>query len=292
MIEYESFTSFDNKIINYIRWKAQEEKAKLICVHGLGSYAASFNKLGKYAKENNITVTAMDLRGFGTWQYENKWAYSNFLHSIKDLDLLIENECKSIDEANDCFLLGDSLGALLILYWFITGDSSNNITGMIFTSPYFANKSIKHIYRLIRIVGLLFSNKKVKLVQSFDKLTKDKSFEEFDKKVGLGARWLTVGVLLNVLDLSLKIEKYLRRNNVDIPILWLHGENDIVTKSDNILRLSKQMQMSKHTIKVFKSGHHFLLNDLISESVYESIIDFILLKDEKKMRSLLLETVQ
>lgn len=291
MIEYESFTSFDNKIINYITWKAPKEKTKLICIHGLGSYAACFNKLGVYAKKYGVTVTAMDLRGFGTWQYANKWSYSNFDHIISDLDILIKNSFLSKHDEKNCFILGDSLGALLALAWLRNSKISTKISGLIFVSPYFVDNFLKHTYHFLRLLGKVIPNKRIKLVQSFDKLTKDKSFKEFDNKIGLGAKWLSVGVLVNVLELSLAIEKHLSENQIETPILWLHGENDIVTKSNSILKLSKKMQFSKHTIKVFKYGHHFLLNDLISQSVYESIIDFVVQTEEYKMNEILLETV-
>ena len=89
-------------------------KLCLLCIHGLGLNAGSFEFFGKQASKRGLAVYAMDVRGFGAWMNAGGKTQVDFegcLSDVKQTVLAIRQKHPGLP----VFLLGESMGGAIAL---------------------------------------------------------------------------------------------------------------------------------------------------------------------------------
>ena len=96
-------------------WEAKKPKAVILCLHELGLYSGVFDNLGQRMADKNISVYAIDLRGFGGWrEMEKKNAKMDLAKTLAD----VKGSCEEIRKLNKdipVFILGEAMGGALAL---------------------------------------------------------------------------------------------------------------------------------------------------------------------------------
>jgi len=117
-----------------ILWQAKSAppKAMIIAVHGLGLHCASFKKFAERINEKDITVCAMDVRGFGSWRLARGREELDLKNSINDVRGLVKlARIKHPDVP--IFILGESMGGALALRY--AAEFPDTIDGVISSVP-------------------------------------------------------------------------------------------------------------------------------------------------------------
>ncbi|MDR3612214.1 MAG: alpha/beta fold hydrolase [Candidatus Obscuribacterales bacterium] len=117
-----------------ILWRANTAtpKAMVIAVHGLGLHCASFQKFAERLNAENVTVCAMDVRGFGSWRLAKGREELDLRNSINDVRGLVKlAHLKNPDVP--VFILGESMGGALVLRY--AAEYPDTISGVISCVP-------------------------------------------------------------------------------------------------------------------------------------------------------------
>ena len=138
---------------------AENERAGMLIVHGLGEHSGRYAHLVKKMLANGISVFAYDHRGHG--QSSGKRGYVKlFLDYINDVDVMIKQFRETLSPRRPFFLLGHSMGGLIVLNYI--QHASGDISGVIVSSPALGTASRPpaaktFIARLLSIVTPFFS---------------------------------------------------------------------------------------------------------------------------------------
>jgi len=273
-VEYGNFLTDDNKEIPYKKWIAKSSiaHANVIAIHGLGSYLENFNALGEYFVEKGVNVFAIELRGFGRWKYSGKWSYHEFDSLVSDLNVFISKVQSDNNVDLPVFILGDSLGCLISILHML--GYPNKFKGAIFASPFFIKPPYKLITFPLFLLKYLVGDLQIRIVKNLSRLTKNQDFIAFDRELNLGAKSVSFELLYEVVKLSIKCEKQLKKNKISCPFFVAVGEKDVLVNWKNLSHIVKRLATLKQ-FKVYKEGHHLLLNDLPNSQVFKDMVDFI-----------------
>ena len=119
-----SFFSFDETELFYQVWRPdQDSRGFIVLTHGMGEHSECYHQLASDLVQDQWTVYAWDLRGHG--RSDGKRGYvKDFNNMVQDLKCFIDQFKKDEGGANNAFLLGHSLGGLVLLSHLVSEDTS------------------------------------------------------------------------------------------------------------------------------------------------------------------------
>jgi alpha-beta hydrolase superfamily lysophospholipase len=126
--------TIEQRPLPLILWRAKSTppKAVIIAAHGLGLHCASFKKFAERINEEDITVCAMDVRGFGSWQLARGREQLDLKNSINDMRGLVKLTHLKFPDV-PVFILGESMGGALVLRY--AAEFPDTISGVISCVP-------------------------------------------------------------------------------------------------------------------------------------------------------------
>lgn len=130
---------FSGKIITndkislfYKNYPVEDEKARILLVHGLCEHCGRYGHLINLLNENNIGIWTYDHRGHG--QSGGKRGHiESFSNYIDDLSLILEKALSGKPDSIPFFLLGHSMGGLIVINYIQR--HADRIDGVIASSP-------------------------------------------------------------------------------------------------------------------------------------------------------------
>jgi acylglycerol lipase len=128
----DNFSGCDGLNIFYRYHQAGNERARLIIAHGLGEHSGRYGNIFKRLLSKDISIWALDHRGHGK-SGGQRGHILNFEQYLLDLRLMVELVRKDLPEGRKIFLLGHSMGGLIVLYFAL--QSQDLIDGLIASSP-------------------------------------------------------------------------------------------------------------------------------------------------------------
>jgi acylglycerol lipase len=131
-----------------ILWRAKSmpPKAVIIAVHGLGLHCASFKKFAERMTAEDISICAMDVRGFGSWRLARGREELDLRNSINDIRGLVRIAHLKYPNV-PVFILGESMGGALVLRY--AAEYADTINGVISCVP--ADKRYKEKREGLRV---------------------------------------------------------------------------------------------------------------------------------------------
>lgn len=114
-------------------WKAEEPRALVCLVHGLGEYAQRYDGVGKLFQSSNITLMAMDLRGHG--RSSGTRGHTPRKETFLDIDWLVSTAKEQYPDL-PLILYGHSMGGNLVLDYRTCGAQRTLLTGYLITAPW------------------------------------------------------------------------------------------------------------------------------------------------------------
>ena len=127
-----TFTSDDGVKIFYRHYPADSERARVVIAHGLGEHSGRYGNVVERMLLKGISAYVPDHRGHG--QSEGKRGHVlTFVQYLSDLRLSVELAGENRPEGMKLFLLGHSLGGLIVLNF--AQQYPDRIDGVVASSP-------------------------------------------------------------------------------------------------------------------------------------------------------------
>ncbi|HLL55445.1 MAG TPA: lysophospholipase [Myxococcaceae bacterium] len=237
------------------RPRSGDAKAVLVIHHGLKDHADRYNELGELLARKGYAVYAFDMRGHGDSEGDRQWV-DKFDDYVSDLETFTRLSTAK-HPGKPVFLLGHSMGGTVVTMFVL--DRRPPLNGVLLSAP--ALKPGKEVSEfLIATTNVLGSATPGMPVLSLpeeyfthqgpDEMRKDPLVVQ-----GAGpAR--TAKELLGALDTIGK-----RMEEIQAPLLILHGTDDRITNPDGSKDLSQRARSTDKTLKLYPGLYHDLLHE-------------------------------
>lgn len=134
MREFSEHITADDKVrIFYRRFRTEKPVGTLVVVHGLGEHSGRYKEFAAHAMKENFEVFALDLRGHGRSE-GGRGCVDRFDRFGFDLNGLLDFIPKWLTDL-PVFVLGHSLGGLIVAYWALFQVGSVKPQGVILSAP-------------------------------------------------------------------------------------------------------------------------------------------------------------
>jgi len=243
----------------YKTWFPDEPpKATIVIVHGAGEHIDRYKNLVDVLTKSGYALLGYDQRGHG--RSEGKLGHIYSWDDYRgDLRIFI-NKAKQIVPDSPIFVLGHSLGSLIVLDYMI--HYSDGISGAIISGTSLDPEDAAPPFQVFmaKVLSGIYPTFSLKIPLSGKGLSRDlqvaKAYNE-DPLVHWErtARWGTE---------CLKVIKYIESNpdKIDIPILFVHGEKDPLVTAKGAQHFFDRIRDIDKTIYIYKDNLHETLNDL------------------------------
>ena len=229
----------------------------ILCIHGSYCDARIFNYIASRLSENGFNVYSMDLLGHG--KSDGPKGDPNFDDCLTSINEVI----KELRGSSQMFILGHSLGCTFALWY--AHNFKNSINGVIVMAPYVRIRSLKKrsivepsllylSYLFLR--KMLTPNRLVKLTDILPRLivTGGEEMNQLlqDKDLNF---YYSYRYIIDVI--ALRNSKISELADIDVPIIILHGKNDLLVFSEVSKAFFKEINNKQKKIKLFDCDHWF-----------------------------------
>jgi alpha-beta hydrolase superfamily lysophospholipase len=246
-------------------------RAVIAIVHGIGEHSGRYMNVVDYMIPNQIAVYGYDLRGHGKSSDQRGHIDSWKQYRIDLLNFLIMIKSQQLE--CPIFLLGHSLGALIVLDLILT--EPEELAGVITCgTPIEPVGSAKpHLVALARLLSSVYPRFSVDFGLDLNALSRDPAVVKAYKTDPLvhgkvSARWGTE-TLSTIESVKMQVE------DINIPILILHGEADRIHTAEGTRKFFDQIQFHDKEIRVYPFGYHEVHNDLNYQEMLSDLLDWI-----------------
>ncbi|MGD0756718.1 MAG: lysophospholipase [Bacteroidales bacterium] len=244
-------------------------KAVIIFVHGIGEHIHRYDHWAALFNKEGIGFTGVDLPGHGRSD-GNRGDIKSYALLEEMIDILIKG-CNQTFPGCPVYIYGHSLGGGIVLDYLLRRNPK--IRGAIVTSPYlrlaFEPPKIK------LVIASVMKHLLPGLIQptglNADHLSHDKDIVEKYKTDPLVHGKISV----RLFDDSLASAKYslAHASELKIPVLMLHGSDDMLTSPEGSLEFAGKTKMVE--LKIWDGGYHELHNEPFKDEVFKYIMDWI-----------------
>jgi len=250
-------------------WQANNTKAVVVLVHGMGEHSGRYKHVAKKMTENDFSVVAFD--HFGHGKTAGKRGHNPSFEAV------LESISKTVEIAKQLFpnvpifLYGHSMGGNAVINYSLK--KANDLKGIIATSPF---------------LKLAFEPPKIKLVVG--------------KLLQKIAPSITMGNELNVNDISrekIEVDQYVNdplvhdkispnfsltfietgkwaienADKLETQMLLLHGTSDKIIDYKGTQEFANNSD--KALLKLYEGGYHELQNDLCKEEMLQDVVNWL-----------------
>lgn len=246
-------------------------RAVIALVHGVGEHCCRYMNIVDSMVSNRYGVYGYDLRGHG-----NSPGQRGHIDSWLEYRTDLLNFIKMIKiQQSDCpiFLLGHSMGALIALDFILS--EKEMLAGAIISGAPIDPVGVAKPYlvAIARILSRIYPRFTIDLDLDLDAISRIPSVVKAYKEDPLvqskvSARWGTES--LSTLE-SVKM----RGENINIPILMIHGEADRINSAEGAKKFFDQIRSHDKEFISYPGGYHELHNDLDTEKMLSDLLNWI-----------------
>ncbi|CAH0515264.1 unnamed protein product [Peronospora belbahrii] len=264
---------------------ASNVKAVVIVLHGINSHSGRNNKFMVEVLEHGFLVAGIDHEGMG--RSDGRHGYFSSVHTLVDDAIAFIDLVKAKYSQKKIFLLGSSLGGLIILHALSKG-GPKLVDGAIILCPATEIHEASRPSHLIETIGRLLHEYTPKLPLVTANRGKNSSpevaaFVDADKQADplYYPGKMRVGTGLALLEGITSIQDKLQL--IETPYLLQHGTADRTCRVTGSAALHLKTRSVDKTFKTYEGGHH----DLASEPphIRDAVVrDFVVwLEDHSKL---------
>ena len=260
-----------NTGILYRERRSGPSRAVLLLVHGLGAHGERWHFLSEYFLKLDISVYALELRGFGDADGERGDVAS---FGVYFRDILRLREIIGEDEpGKKVFLLGESMGGLLAFLTAAAG--GDRFAGLICLSPAFKSRLRFGFLDHIRMILAFFMDPMRQFTLPFDSAmcTRD---EEMLKTMEANHREhrLATARLLAAIALA-QLRSLAVCGRIRIPVLFMQSGEDSLVDPAATRKMFGMLKTPDKVIKEYPGYYHALSIELGRERVFEDIREWV-----------------
>lgn len=253
---------------------AIKPRALVVVMHGLNEHSGRYDHLARRLNEIGIKVYGMDWTGHGGSDGLHGYVQSLDL-AVNDLKMYLK---KVLADNPDlpCFCFGHSTGGGIILKAVFDPEVETSVRGIILTSPAVRVQPAHPIIKVLAPVFALIapryqftaSHRNGPPVSRDPEALKTKYS---DQLVFTGSIRVRTGY--EILRLTSYLQQHLHR--ITVPMLVLHGADDLVTDPEGSQKLYHEASSSDKSIKLYGGLLHDLLIEPEKEKVMSDIVDWL-----------------
>ena len=253
-----SFNTQDHLKIFYRKYQANPERARMVIAHGLGEHSGRYGNVVERLLPKGITLWALDHRGHGQSDGSRGHILA-FDQYINDLQTMIELSKRELPEGMKCFLLGHSMGGLIVLNFAL--QHPGMIDGVIVSSPVLGIKvKVPVIKRALgKFMSSIWPGMTLGNEVDASKISHDEAVVrayENDPLVHdrVSARWFTefLSAMEEVNRLCSKLQ---------IPILMQVGGDDELVDTDASKTFFENLTLEDKTLYLYDGLYHEIYNE-------------------------------
>jgi alpha-beta hydrolase superfamily lysophospholipase len=242
-------------------------RGAVIAVHGFNDYRAAFSLPGPYWAARGLAVYAYDQRGFGETPQRGVWPGAPLLVSdLQDLFELVRARHPGVPT----FLLGDSMGAAVVLLAAADPHTPPGLAGIILNAPAaWGRETFNPLYRFVlwtaahtvpwwEVTG---SGLKIRVTDNIEHLRAVSRDPLMIRETRIDALYGIVQLMGQALD---------RAAQLHVPALVLYGMKDEVIPRHAVCRLVELLPQQRDSLW-YANGYHWLLRDLQAVDVWSDV---------------------
>lgn len=240
----------------YVReWLKDDNKANVVIIHGVGEHSGRYKHVGEYFFDRGYNVYTGDLAGHGLSDGEKVYV-SSMKDYIKDVDFIFSR----IDNSKPTFLLGHSMGGLIVLYYMLSNDS-RDIKGVIASSPYIKDKMEipKAKYFMGKLAAVISPKFKIDSGLKGEMVCRDKAVAALYDADKLNcskvtARWFVE--MERARNTLMKLQK-----DFSAPCLILQAGGDVVVDPEGVRQFYQGISSGDKEFVLYEGFYHEIMNE-------------------------------
>jgi acylglycerol lipase len=237
-------------------WRPINSLGVIVIVHGYAEHSGRYKWAALQLADRGFAVYTFDLRGHGKSSGLRNMVQS-FDDYLTDLAAFLE-KVKSEEPNKPLFLFGHSLGGAIAALFTIRYKPL--LSGLITSSAFLANRDIPGVLvQLVILLGRLMPRLPTMFLDA-ETLSRDPEVVDIykaDLLIGSG----TIGARTIAKVLKAIVEISNRMNEIELPLLVLHGTEDRSADIKGSRRIYAGVSSKDKSIKLYDGLYHELLNE-------------------------------
>jgi alpha-beta hydrolase superfamily lysophospholipase len=255
-------------------WEAKKPKAVVLALHELGLYAGVFDDLGQRMADKNVSVYAIDLRGFGGWRdMPKKDSKMNLDKTLADVKASCE-EIHKLQPGVPVFILGEAMGGALALQ--AASEYPTLISGIISAAP--GGDHFKSVNNFMNVgVGMAVGSKHAFGLGEhlMDVATPKQELKEALSDDEMVRMDVTGGEMVACQFFMYKT-KAMAKEIKELPVLIVHGDKDGESKVVGSQSVYNNLATKDKKFVRLAEGDHYTFEDVkVSDEAFGTALSFI-----------------
>jgi alpha-beta hydrolase superfamily lysophospholipase len=255
-------------------WEPEETPIAVIAiVHGLGEHCNRYEHVAAYFTDKRYAVMSFDQRGHGQSEGPRGHAPS-YQVVMKDIEYLL-SQCQEKYPDIPCFLYGHSMGGSEVLYYGLTQDSPQYLSGIIATSPGIrpANMPAPLTMALGKLLSKIIPTFPMDNELDVQGLSQDPEVIQAYKDDPMVHPKISAK---HAMEMIFNGQWMLTQDSFPKPLLLLQGENDRLVDPKATIDFAKRLENVDHvSFKLWNGGYHELHNEPFKNEVFDHILTWI-----------------
>jgi alpha-beta hydrolase superfamily lysophospholipase len=261
------FATADGLEIHAQTWAADQPRAHLVIAHGLGEHCGRYQNYVDYFVPRGYALHGADLRGHG--RSGGKRGYvDHFDQYVADLDRRVA-PIRSAEAATPVFILGHSLGSLIVLKYGL--DQPAGLSGLIVTGTALRDALAMPKWKrsLAKVLSRVTPSLKMDNGVLAKHLSQDPAVIAAYEADPLVHRWGTPRLATEAE--VVRAALYRRAGQWSVPLLMLHGGADRVCLSEGARAFARLVPAALVTYREFDNLYHEIHNERDRALVFDAI---------------------
>lgn len=254
----------------YVReWISENNKANIVIIHGLGEHSGRYIETAEYLFELGFNIYTGDLIGHGLSD-----GHRIYIETIDDYMDNVNFFLKRVKNDMPLFILGHSMGGLIVLYYMIS-HKDRNIRGVIASCPYIKDKieisAIKHI--IGKMAASTFPRFSMESGLMGEMVCRDKEIARKYDNDPLNCSKVTARWFIELAKARLNL--ILKQTDLDSPCLILQAGGDIVVDAESVQKFYEGISSKDKEFVLYDDFYHEILNDTERNKVIDKISTWV-----------------
>lgn len=254
------------------KWPAADPIAAVVLVHGTGEHHGRYAHVARYLNECGWDVYTGDLPGYG--QSPGKRGHiASFSQYIETVHQWTKEALEQADD-RPVFLMGHSLGGLIVTRYAQTQATAKKLSGIILTSPCLELKLKVPEWKksLAKVLDRIWPSLTLPNGISPDMVSRDVEVQDLYKRDPLNFHKVSVR-WFEELHRAMKQARE-EAAKLDLPILILQAGDDLLVDAQVVERFADRIQAEKK-FHLFPHLRHEVLNEPEKQKVLEIIVEWM-----------------
>lgn len=254
------------------KWQTPDlPNAIVILVHGLGEHIDRYEHVASFFNQRKISVYGFDHRGHGK-SSGKRGHIASTQDYFADIDYVIELAMKENPDT-PIFLYGHSLGGNMVLNYSLK--KKPVISGVICTSPGLAVGDPVPPLKLFlaKVLKVLLPSMTMENGLDVNNLSRDPLVVKNYQEDPLVHSMISAKLAMDMIASGEWVTNHAAQ--ISIPLLLMVGSEDHIINLEKVKEFAENVPKEFLTFKIFSDYYHELHNDYEKESVFNTIIEWL-----------------